>query len=291
MEVLGAAVALVVVAALAFANGGYGSSSWGWSGLVLLWVAALVVALGTDVRLGGLELTALLGFTGVLAWTLLSNIWTLSPTRTVLEGERTLVYVSGLAALLLVGRRTHYRALLIGVWAATGIVCTYSLLTRLFPDRLGVIDPIAGYRLSEPIGYWNGLGVFAAMGTLLALGFAARARATAFRAVAAASLLFLVPTIYFTFSRGAWIALGIGLMATIALDPRRLQFLATVFALLPATGLALILAYRSPALSRVHPSPHEAAAAGHRLAVWVIALAVVNALAIIIFAALEQRRE
>ena len=105
MEVFGAAVALVVVAALAFANGGYGSSSWGWSGLVLLWVAALVVALGTDVRLGGLELTALLGFTGVLAWTLLSNIWTLSPTRTVLEGERTLVYVSGLAALLLVGRR------------------------------------------------------------------------------------------------------------------------------------------------------------------------------------------
>ena len=127
------------------------------------------------------------------------------------------------------------------------------------------------------------------MGTVLALGFAARARTTAFRAVAAASLLFLVPTIYFTFSRGAWIALGIGLIATIALDPRRLQFLATVFALLPATGLALILAYRSPALNRVHPSLHEAAAAGHRLAVWVIALAVVNALAIITFAVLEQR--
>ncbi|MBA3735474.1 MAG: O-antigen ligase family protein [Actinobacteria bacterium] len=278
-----------LIAALAFANGGYGAISWGWSSLAFLWLTVLILLLRADLRLGGLELSALAAFTGFLAWTYLSNLWTSSATRTMLEGDRTIVYVSGLAALLLVGRRTDYRALLVGVWAATALVCTYSLLTRLFPNRLGVIDPIAGYRLSEPMGYWNGLGVFAAMGALLALGFAARARTTVFRALAATSLLILIATIYFTFSRGAWIALGIGLAVTIGFDPRRLHFLATLLVLLPATGLALILAYRSPALSRVHPSLHEASAAGHRLAVWVVALAVVNAVAIIAFAAIEHR--
>ncbi len=277
------------IAALGFTNGGYGATSWGWSALALLWVAGLVLLLVTNLRLGALEVTALLGLTGLFAWTLLSNFWTFSTTRTVLEGQRTVVYLAGLAALLLVGRRTSHHALLAGVWAATALVCTYSLLTRLFPARLGVIDPIAGYRLSEPIGYWNGLGVFAAMGALLALGFAARARITVFRSLAAASLLILIPTIDFTFSRGAWIALGIGMAVSIGFDPRRLHFLATLLVLLPATGLALIVAYRSPALSRVHPSLHAASASGHRLAVWIIALAVVNAVAIIAFAAIEQR--
>ena len=98
-ETLAAAVSLLFIATLAFANGGYGSSSWGLAGFGLLWVVALVVALGADVSLTRLEGTTLVGFTGVLAWTLLSNVWTLSATRSVLEAQRTLVYVSGLAAL------------------------------------------------------------------------------------------------------------------------------------------------------------------------------------------------
>jgi hypothetical protein len=289
IDAFAGSVAFAFVVALAFANGGYGSISWGWSALAFLWVAGLALVLRVDPRLSPLEATALVGFAGIFAWTLLSNLWTSSATRTVLEGERTIVYVAGLAALVLVGRRASYRALLAGVWAAVVVACTYSLLTRLFPDRLGVLDPIAGYRLSEPIGYWNALGVFAGMGTLLALGFTARGRRTAFRALAGASLLVLVPTLYFTFSRGAWIALGIGLATTIALDPRRLQLLATLLLLLPASGLGLALAYRSPALSRVHPSLAYASAAGHRLAVWVLALALVNGIAVIIFAAVERR--
>jgi O-antigen ligase len=286
---LAAVVSSGLIGGLAFANGGYGSISWGWSALAFLVVAGLALVLRVDLRISALELTALFGWTGVLAWTSLSNLWTLSPTRTVLEAERTVVYVAGLAALLLIGRRAGYRLIVAGIWAAIVVASTYGLLTRLFPDRLGLIDPIAGYRLSEPIGYWNALGVFAAMGTLLALGFTAHGRRTAFRALAGASLLLLVPTLYFTFSRGGWLALGIGLAATIALDPRRLQLVMTLLVLLPASGLALVLAYRSPALSRVHPSLADASAAGHRLAVWVCALSVVNALFVVVLVALEHR--
>ena len=62
-------------------------------------------------------------------------------------------------------------ATLVAIFLASG----YGLLTRLFPERLGVFDPVAAYRLEEPLTYWNALGLFAAMGALLALGFAARA--------------------------------------------------------------------------------------------------------------------
>jgi hypothetical protein len=288
MATLVGGITFAFVAVLAFVNGGYGSISWGWSAFAFLLVAGLALALRIDLRVSALELTALLGFAGVLAWILLSNLWSFSATRTMLEAERTVVYFAGFAALLLIGRRASYRAVLAGVWVAIVLACSYGLLTRLFPDRLGLIDPIAGYRLSEPIGYWNALGLFAAIGALLALGFTARGRRTAFRALAGASLLVLLPTLYFTFSRGAWVALGVGLAAMIALDPRRLQLVATLLVLLPASGLALALAYRSPALSQVNPSLADASAAGHRLAVWICALAVGNALVVLVLVAAEH---
>ena len=40
-----------------------------------------------------------------------------------------------------------------------------------FPRAAGGFDPIAGYRLSEPVGYWNALGLLASFGLLLAFGW------------------------------------------------------------------------------------------------------------------------
>src|SRR2546428_53569 len=84
----------------------------------------------------------------------------------------------------------------------------------------------AGGPLSEPVGYWNAFGVLAAMGTLLALGLAARSGPVV-RCVAGASTVVLLLTLYFTFSRGGWIAFFLGLAAAIALDRRRLQLITT----------------------------------------------------------------
>ena len=95
-------------------------------------------------------------------------------------------------------------ATLVAIFLAAG----YGLLTRLFPERLGVYDAVAAYRLEEPLTYWNALGVFAGMGALLALGFTARGRSLVVRALAGATLPLFFATIYFTFSRGAWVATG-----------------------------------------------------------------------------------
>ena len=103
------------------------------------------------------------------------------------------------------------------------------------------------------------------MGILLALGFAARATTLAARALAAAAIPLLVATMYFTFSRGAWVALGVGLVVAIAVDRRRLQLLAIAAVLVPWAALALVEAHDRPGLTTVGSTLGQAIDDGHSL--------------------------
>jgi O-antigen ligase len=127
------------------------------------------------------------------------------------------------------------------------------------------------------------------MATLLAVGFATDERPLAGRAWAAASTLVLVPTLYFTFSRGAWFALAIGLVAFVALHPRRLQALATVVATAPAPAIAVLVASRQEALTGSGAELGKAVHQGHRLALLLVALAVGAAVLSAANAAAERR--
>ena len=222
--------AAVGVGALGAADGGYFPPAWGWTALVSLWLVIAWLLLGRAALHGG-RLAAVFfgGLTGLAAWTWLSLAWTDNTTQTVLEGFRMLAYAGVAAAFVLVIRRETAPALLRGVLAGLVLISAYGLLTRLLPERIGSYDTVSGYRLSEPIGYWNGFAVFVTLGLLLALGAVARERNVALRAVAGASFVVLLPALYFTFSRGAWIALVVGLAAAVALDPRRLQLIVALF--------------------------------------------------------------
>lgn len=198
--VLGVPLLLGVLAA---DHGGYFPTSWGWSALVLAWGAVMALLLGKEISLSRAELALLAAATAFLVWLGLSIVWSSARVESVDELERALVYLTGLAALVLLVRRRSVAQLLAGTTIAIGLVCAYALATRLFPDRVGQFDSIAGYRLSEPVGYWNALGVLAALAALLlATGFAARAGKLRSRAAAAAALPLLALTIEFTFSRG-----------------------------------------------------------------------------------------
>ena len=278
--------ACLVVGGLAFANGGYFPVSWGWSGLALFWLAAIALALGVSVEVGKLDRIFLGGLTGLTIWVSLSLLWTSSVPETVLELERTLVYLAaGIAGIVLLRRRS-VPALLLGVWGAITVVSAYALLTRLFPERLGVFDPISGYRLSYPVGYWNAFGILAAMGTLLALGLAARSGPVV-RCLAAGSGVLLLLTLYFTYSRGGWIALFVGLTVAIAIDGRRLQLVTTMLVLAPWPILAIWAASTSPALTHQGAALTAASRDGHGLAVIAIALVVAAALAVLLLDWLE----
>lgn len=274
---------------LASAQGGYFPTAWGWAALALAWVAAIALAVRPRIVVTPLEIVFVGALAGFALWTALSLHWSADVSQTALELERTLVYVTGVLALLAIARRRSVPQLLGGLAVAIVGVCSFSLATRLFPDRLSVFDSSDKYRLSEPIGYWNGLALFAVMGVLLAAGFAARGRSIATRMLGAASLVVLVPTLYFTFGRAAWVALAAAAVVAIALDRRRLQLVTSFLVVAPAPGIAVVLAARSSALTTAGASLAAATQEGHRLAFRLVLLAVLAALAVGLLALAEAR--
>jgi hypothetical protein len=281
LELGRAALAVAVglgLAAIGFANGGYFPTAWGWGALVVLTVVAAYLVVGEPTRPSMLAMVSLAALAAFGAWTWLALLWTDNTAATVLEGQRLLLYAGALAALVLLVRRATMTLVLAATLAAVALVSGYGLLTRLFPERLGIYDPVAAYRLEEPLTYWNALGVFAAMGAFLALGFAARAQSLAARVAAAATLPILLATIYFTFSRGAWVAAAIGFALAVAIDPRRFQLLLATIVLAPASALAVLISSNQDALTRTGAPLAAASREGHRLALYLLLLVGASAL-------------
>jgi hypothetical protein len=286
-----ALVAFAPLVGLAGAQGGYFASSWGWATVPLLWVAALALALREQVSLSGPERAFLGLLVALTLWILLSATWSVAPAASILESQRGLLYVAGaLAALLVCGSR-DVRWLLGGLLAAICAIAAFGLATRLLPDRVGVFDATSVYRLAQPIGYWNGLAIFAGMGAVVAMAFSGRARSLVVRAACAAALVLLLPTFYFTFGRSAWIALATGVLAAIAVDPRRLQWIAGILVLAPIPAVAVWAASREPGLTHAGVAFDRAVHDGHRLALVLLLLGAVNAALAIAFAVVERRFE
>jgi len=271
------ALALAAVGLTAAANGGYFPREWGWPTLAFLLTALVAVLVRERIALGRLEL-AMLGLLAAFAgWTLMSLLWSSSAAEPMLSLERTLVYVALLPAVFLTTSRRSAALLPVGVLAAAAAVSAYALTTRLAPGRLESFPPPDGYQLAEPIGYWNGLGLLASLGAILAFGFTAEDRPRWARALSAAAVPLLLTTLYFTFSRGSWVALVAGLCIALAIERRRLRFLAVVGALAPSAAVAVWVASRSPALTRAGASRHAASVEGAKLAGVVLACVVAAA--------------
>ena len=222
-------VTLIAVAGIGAADGGYFPSDWGLATLGFALVAVTVV-LVTDAP------TALAGSSSRSSAVLrvssrggpaLSALWSPGAAAPVLEAERGIFYVAATAAaLLLLSTREAAAALLGGVVTGAVLMSLYALGTKLFPGHVGgPYDPLRGNQLTELIGYANALGLATALAVLLALGFAAHSAHLATRALAGVALVVLLPTLYFSSSRGALVALAGGAVAQVALDPARVRLL------------------------------------------------------------------
>src|SRR5581483_57840 len=276
-----AIAACLAIGGFGFANGGYFPVSWGWGSIGLLALVAVVLVAGSSVELAALDRIFLGALAGLAGWISLSLIWTASVTQTVLEVERMLVYLAAGVAGVLLCRRATVLTLVLGVWLALAVICTYGLVTRLFPEEHTGLDQVAVDRLSEPVGYWNALGILAVMGLLLALGLAARG-APLVRCLGAGSTVIFALTLYFTYSRASWIALFVAFAVAVAVDRSRLQLITATLVVAPWGAVAIGIASTSDALTRHQESlVSEAARDGHGLAVIGIALAVGAALAVL----------
>jgi O-antigen ligase len=233
---------LVLVGGVALDNGGFDATSWGWSTLLPLVIVGTALVLGRARSPNGLAL-GFLGLLGVFtAWTWLSAAWSSDVSASVLDAERLLIYLSAVAAFLLL-ERSQVGRFLFGLLAAISLVGVWALSLRAFggPGSYDVasVSADATRRLAAPLGYSNALGLLAAIGIVLAVGLAVRLR----RPFAAAPVLVLTPTLYFTYSRGAWLALAAGGIAALGLAVRRLSrrmIVAVAIVVICAGAIALV---------------------------------------------------
>ena len=288
-QVIAGALGGLTVVASAAPQGAYFPTSWGWAALALGWVGAMAIVLSERLSLGRLEASALGCLALFVGWVALSALWSTSVPATVSEVERDIVYPLGLLAALFAVKRRAVPQLLGGTLAGIVLICVYSLGTRLLPERLGSFDPLAGYRLAAPLGYWNALGIFSALGALLALGFAVHARNAVLRMAAAGSLLILLPTLYFTFARGPWLAFGFGVLVTVALDSRRLRLINMLIFVGPIALAGVWLSSRSTALTHQNAALSAAEHDGHRLLVRLAILTVAAGAATFLVTIVDRR--
>jgi O-antigen ligase len=283
-------VAFAAILVLASNDGGYFPPEWGWSAVGLAWVAALALVIGRRAALGARDVAFLGIVAAVAVWTGISAIWAAAVQAPVLEVERTLVYVALVGTLLVTARRGGAGPMLAGAALAGVLISGFALVTRLRPDVFGLYDdPVAHGRLYQPIGYWNALGIFAAMTLVICMGAAMRSRTRWIGIAAAAALPPVASTLFFTFSRGSMMAVVIGLGYGLVLDRERLRSLAVALALTPWVALVLVDAHRRGALAHGGAGVHAASTQGRPLLVLIAVCAAASGATMAAFGIIEQR--
>ena len=186
----------------------------------LLGAAALLTTGGRRLH-GGAALALLALLAGVTG---LSIVWAVQPNDAWLETSRTLAYLAAFGAGIALVRLApgHWGALIEATVIAAAVVAVYALLTKVFPTALNPDETFA--RLREPFGYWNAVGLMAALGGPGCLWLGARRHGhPAVNALAYPVLMLLLVALLLSYSRGALLALGVGCAVWFTVVPLRLR--------------------------------------------------------------------
>jgi O-antigen ligase len=177
---------------------------------------------------------------GFAIWSAISSLWSGSVELSVAEADRVLVYLGVfLAAFLLAQTDQRRQRFGEGIAIALTGVVLLSLATRLLPGvfHLSALQE-SGSRLRYPLGYWNAVGQFCAMATLMLLWMTRRSLVPWLRWFAAAAIPPIFLALYLTYSRGGILVLVVAGALLLALSTDRLWMLATalsgVVGVLPA---------------------------------------------------------
>jgi len=221
------AILLAMPTAIAFFSGGYFAGARLIAGIgVWLIVALSVWLVGNPLpkrRPGRAALAGLLALTILVG---LSILW--APLRSAAQSDlqRLLLYLGMLiAAIALLRGRFGLRLTEAALACGALLVTLYALAARLLPGLVSeAASQSAAGRLEQPLTYWNASGMLAAIGFILALriaGDATRARWQQSLGIAAAVPLGL--GVYLTFSRGALLAVAVGVILLIAVTRQSRQ--------------------------------------------------------------------
>jgi O-antigen ligase len=268
-----------LTAYLGFHAGGFFAGGVAVAAVVTCAALVLRVTLA-DNPLAGLSIwgvaaaSILLAFAG---WVLLSQDWSHAPARALIESDRAFLYALVCLLFATVPRSARgLRVILWGFAVAAAAVCAAGLVSRVLPGVIPTSANVSNERLAYPVTYWNALGMLAALGILACLHLSASEREPrSARILGAAAIPLLAVTLFFTFSRGAIAVVGISLVAYIVLArPRGLP--SALLATVPATVVALAVAYGADRLATAHPTAPAAAGQAHHVAL-VTGIAIVAA--------------
>jgi len=273
---------------LAMRGGGYDVVVRSEVGVVVWWIVLLgaLAGLFPSLRMNRAALVCAGLLLAFVVWTGLSVAWSESSERSVEELARVVAYLGVFTLALLTQGRDGARRTAAAVAGAIGLIGVLALLSRLHPgpfpanETIGVIEGV-GSRLSYPLDYWNAVAALIAIGLPLLIWLGTSARTIGARALSLAAVPALALAAFYTFSRGGTLAIVAGLVALLALHPRRLALLGPLAIATAGSAVVLLAARGRDALE---DGPLETAASNSQgdemLVIVVVVCAVVAALSI-----------
>jgi O-antigen ligase len=222
---------VLLIGGLSLAGGGFELSDRHAAGLIVWLVVVGFLVLGAAGRAilakpfywaSGLIL-------GFAIWSAISSLWSGSVELSVAEADRVLVYLGVfLAAFLLAQTDQRRQRFGEGIAIALTGVVLLALATRLLPEVFALsAEKVNGSRLKYPLSYWNAIGLFCAMATLMLLWMTRRSLVPWLRWFSAAAIPPIFLALYFTYSRGGILVLVVAGALLLALSTDRLWMLAT----------------------------------------------------------------
>lgn len=221
----------------------------------------------------------------------LSFTWSVGRDDTIQEMLRSAMYLGTFVlALASLSSRRQVPWLLDGANLVIALVAGYGLMQKVDPVHFPPTS-LDGVRIGTTLEYPNTAAVMVAMGIVLASARMVQTKSVAVRALYAPLVLAFFAALYFTFSRGAMLSLGLGAAVLFVITAHRLRMF-TNLALVAVPGAWLmwqvqgldgLLQSNAPQQQRIS----EGAVLGTDLIVALLAAAVLQAG----YAALSNRYE
>lgn len=282
---MGTGVAATVFT-LSYANGGFSPTTRAYAGMAAWWLLGVGAAFGIASARSGIARIAVVSlglFATFAVWILISISWASDAERAFAQFDQVALYVAVLAIAIVLARLVPAPVLVGGVAVALCAIAGIALVSRCFPSTFGLPTgfhdlPALKNRLNFPFGYWNGLGIGVALAYPLLFSIMASRRPRALTALAALPLPVLAAVMYLTSSRGAFAAAAVGIVALLALTPRRWATFTAVVVAGAAGAVAVAVLVPKHALVDGDVDTALGVHQGHHAALWIGISCVVSAL-------------
>jgi hypothetical protein len=222
---------------------------------IVIWAALIAGLVGRALPASPVGSTAAIAgvcFAAIAVLATASVLWASDQGRAFDEAVRTMFFLGLFVLATCTANRGGRAQWLTGLTVGLGIVTVVALFSYLQP---GILDsgksdvPNAAGRLAYPLGYWNAAGsLFATTAVLLAYG-GARAASRALRAAATAAIPLACLGIWLADSRGAGVAVVLGLALLVAASADRFALVRTIVVGLLGAGIAIGIAGQMTALT------------------------------------------